>query len=346
MPDSYTTRTLVGVLGGLDRPQLFLLDTFFPDLALFDTETVDFDKLDRMTGLAPFVSPLKAGTPVAARGASVESFTPAYVKPKNELDASRPLRRRPGERFAGAMSASERRDLALVDLLEDQYMRVLRRKEWMASAALRTGAVTVEGEGFPAQSVNFGRASGLTKALLTSARWGESGVSPLDDVQTWADEVATTSGASATTVVMDPKAWALFRKDPQVAALLDYRYARSTEVELGPVARGEGQWATYVGSVGQFDVWTYSQPYTNEDGTAGNMMPDYTVILGGRGVEAGVAGYQAHGAIKDPRAGYQPLEIYPKSWIEDDPAVEWVMSQSAPLVIPARPNASLCATVR
>lgn len=346
MPDSYTTRTMVGVLDGLDRPQLFLLDTFFPDLVLFDTETVEFDKLDRMTGLAPFVSPLKAGVGVAARGFSTETFTPAYVKPKNELDPTRPLRRRPGERIGGEMAAGARRDLALVDLLEDQLARILRRKEWMASSVLRTGAVTVEGEGFPAVSVAFGRASGLTKTLLTAARWGESGVSPFDNIEAWGGEIATASGAAPRIVVMDPKAWALARKDPQIGAVLDYRYARSTEVEVGPLSRGEDQWAVYVGSVGQYDFWVYSQPFTNEDGSAGNMMPDYTVIMGAGGTASGVAGYQAHGAIKDPRAGYQALEVFPKSWIDDDPATEWVMSQSAPLVVPGRPNASACITVR
>lgn len=346
MPDLYTTRTLQAVLFGLDRPQLFLLDTFFPDVVTFDTETIDFDKLDRALGLAPFCSPLVRGTPVAARGYATDSFTPAYVKLKNELDPSRPLRRRPGETFGGSMLSGARRDAALADLMDDQYLKILRRKEWMASSALRTGAVTVEGEGFPAQSVSFGRSASLTKTLLTTARWGESGVSPFDDIQAWADEVAIASGASATQVVMDPKAWALARKDDQLAKILDYRYARSTEMEVGPLARGEGRWATYVGSAGQFDFWVYSQPFVDEDGVAGNMMPDHTVILAASGADAGVAGYQAHGAIKDPRAGYQAVEIYPKSWIDEDPATEWVMSQSAPLVVPARPNATLCATVR
>lgn len=344
--DSFTTRTLLGVLDGLDRPQLFLLDLFFPELVTFDTESIDFDKLDRMLGLAPFCSPTRAAVGVPARGAQVESFTPAYVKLKNELDVNRPLKRRPGERFAGEMTPGARRDLVLGDLMEDQYLRLLRRKEWMASSILRTGAVTVEGPGYPSTTVNFGRAAGLTKALLTTARWGESGVSPYDDIQSWADEVATTSGAAATTVVMDPKSWSYLRKDTQVEKALDYRYARSTEVEIGMLARGEGRWATYVGSVGQFDFWVYSQPYTAEDGSPANMMPDHTVIMGAPGAEAGVAGYQAHGAIKDPRAGYQAVEIYPKSWIDEDPATEWVMSQSAPLVVPARPNACLCATVR
>lgn len=343
---NYTTATMLRVLDALDRPQMFLLETFFPDVIQFDTETVDMDKLDRAMGLAPFVSPLIPGQPIEARGYSTDKLTPAYIKAKQELDVNRPFRRRPGERYGGDMSPAARRDAHLADLLDQQRRMIMRRKEWMASAALRTGAITVTGEGFPSQTVSFGRAAGLTKALLTTARWGESGVEPLDNIEAWADEVAVASGAMPTTVVLDPKAWALLRASARLEKLLDQRYQRTFSIEGGPLARGENQWATYVGSAGAFDFWVYSQPYTDEAGNAANFMPDHTVILAAPGADNGVGGYQAHGAIKDPRAGYQPFEVYPKTWIEDDPAMEWVMSQSAPLVIPARPNASLCATVR
>ncbi|EMM8062991.1 TPA: major capsid protein, partial [Morganella morganii subsp. morganii] len=35
----------------------------------------------------------------------------------------------------------------------------------------------------------------------------------------------------------------------------------------------------------------------------------------------------------------------PKSWLQHDPAQRFIMVQSAPLVIPSRVNASLCAVV-
>lgn len=56
-------------------------------------------------------------------------------------------------------------------------------------------------------------------------------------------------------------------------------------------------------------------------------------------------GYQAFGAIRDEAAGYQAMSFFPKSWVEQDPAVRYLMLQSAPLVVPYRPNASLAATV-
>ncbi|CAO3406313.1 Type II secretory pathway, pullulanase PulA and related Glycosidase [Azospirillum largimobile] len=67
------------------------------------------------------------------------------------------------------------------------------------------------------------------------------------------------------------------------------------------------------------------------------------MLLGATGAMEGI---QAHGAILDPRAGYQALEVFPKSWIEENPGRRMLLSQSAPLVYPRRPNACMCATVR
>lgn len=57
-------------------------------------------------------------------------------------------------------------------------------------------------------------------------------------------------------------------------------------------------------------------------------------------------GYRCFGAIIDPYAQYQSLEIFPRGWMEQgDPAVEYMLWQSAPLMVPINPNATLKATV-
>jgi len=63
--------------------------------------------------------------------------------------------------------------------------------------------------------------------------------------------------------------------------------------------------------------------------------------MGSRQIE----GYRAFGAIRDEAAGFQAVPYYVKSWLEEDPAVRFIMMQSAPLVVPYRVDASLCATV-
>ena len=124
---------------------------------------------------------------------------------------------------------------------------------------------------------------------------------------------------------------------PDFRAALDNRRQMGGEMQLGAHASGgQGMPGRYVGSIDGVDYYTYQQPYTADDGTPAKMLADGSVIFGSRGQ---VEGYQAHGAIKDGKAGYQAFEFWPKNWIDEDPSLEFVMTQSAPLVVPARPNA-------
>ncbi|RWM89506.1 MAG: hypothetical protein EOR84_23935 [Mesorhizobium sp.] len=49
--------------------------------------------------------------------------------------------------------------------------------------------------------------------------------------------------------------------------------------------------------------------------------------------------------ILDEEAGIRAWPMFQKSWVEQDPSVRFIMTHSAPLTVPSRPNASFCATV-
>lgn len=341
MTDVFTTRQLVKLVEDVRRPRTFLLDTFFPEVQTFDTEVIDFDLLTTGRKLAPFVSPLVQGKPQKERGFTTKTFKPAYVKPKTPIKIGGAFRRRPGERIAGELTPQMRHDLAVMEALEDHAMQITRRKEWMAAQALDTGKVVVEGEDYPKQEVDFGRHQDHTVALADAARWGEAGVKVLNSIEAWAQTVQDNSGAVSTQVVFDPKAWKIARADEDFMKLLDNRRQATGSVELGPISQPLTG-ARYVGNIGDFDFWVYQEVYEDDQGNVQKLLADNTVLLGGASIE----GVQAHGAIQDPRAGLQAMEIFPKNWIEEDPAQEFAMSQSAPLVIPSRVNACLRARVR
>lgn len=345
MAELTDTATLIETLDALDRPQTFLLDAFFPDIALFDTSQIVFDKLERATQLAAFVLPTAASTAGTTRGMETQSITPAYIKELGVVDPERPSQRRAGERIGGDDSNAARAARILTDLLEEQRSRIIRRKEWMAASVLLSGTVTIAGPSYPSKTVDFGRNASLTKALAGAARWGQAGVNPLDSLETWADEVATISGARPTTVVMGIGAWKAFRASADVRSLLDLRNAAQTAVQVGPTTRGQDNFATNHGMIGDFELWSYSQPYTDEAGVTRNFMPSGAVIMAAQGMQSGVAGYQAHGYIRSAHANYAASEIFPRHYIGENPPLEFVESASAPLVIPARPNASLAVTV-
>lgn len=354
--DLFSTTVLARVVEALDEPASFLLDSFFPMVQTdpLGREEIYFDIDESKPRLTPFCSPLIAGRVVEDQGYSTKSFKPAYAKDKRRFLPNAPLRRRRGETIGGALTPMQRRQAQLAESLEDQLEMLTRREEVMAAEALTTGKVTVTGDGYPTMVVDFGRDPALTVSLADDDRWGETGVKPVDGIEDWAALIQEKSGAVVRDVIMDPKAWKIFRADPHVEKLLDMRRGGDPTLQVGPMARGQGQQkARYVGSIGDFDFWVYQDVYVDPaDPTQATklLMPDHSVIMASRGDAAtgrgGLEGTRAYGVIQDEKANYQSPRYFTKSWLEEDPALRWLLMQSAPLVVPYRPNASLSATVR
>jgi hypothetical protein len=337
---SADTRTLFRAVEQIHRPSTFLLDRYFPEIVEFDTETIDFDVISKGRKLAPFVHQDVTAKPVRTGGYQTKSFRPAYVKPFETISPGKAKRRRAGEAYMGEMSASERLEAMTIDALDEQRTAIIRRKEWMAAQALDTGEVIVEGEDYPRQVVEFGRADELQNNLTGSSRWGEEGVSIIDSIEAQANLVQQASGIAPTDVIFDPLATTIFRKDPEVREVLDNRRQTSGSVELGPVAPITG--GRYIGTIGSFDFWTYQDFFEGQNGELGKFIPDFTMWLTSPAVE----GVQAHGAIEDADLGLIAAEYAPSVWNERNPSKRHAMTQSAPLVVPTRVNHSARLRVR
>lgn len=50
-------------------------------------------------------------------------------------------------------------------------------------------------------------------------------------------------------------------------------------------------------------------------------------------------------AVRPPKYRCSMPEIIYTPQVEEDPSVRWLLLQSAPLVVPYRPNATFCATI-
>jgi hypothetical protein len=335
--DIFTTAVLNRVVAELPQPAPFILNSFFRNVQTETSEEIHFDIDSSRRRLAPFVSPVVAGKVVLDKGYTTKTFAPAYIKDKRVFDPSQPFKRSIGERIGGDLNPAQRLQAALARNLVDQVAMLTRRQEVMAIEALRTGAVTVEGDMYPVQNLSFGRDAALTVTLAGATAWGAPGVSPLDDVGTWSLLVTEKSGSTANTLVMDIEAWKLFSADAKVIKLLD-RFRGADQ--LNPTFTGEG--ARYMGNIGTFDIWVYAGWYEHPDTSVLTpYLPANTVLVLGADLE----GTRAYGAIRDEAAGFQALPYFSKSWVEQDPAVRYLLLQSAPLTVPYRVNASLCATV-
>ena len=337
MADLFSTDVMLQVVTSLKRPPQFLLDRFFPNVSTEQTEEIHFDVESKARRVAPFVSPVVEGRVVASQGFTTKTFQPAYVKDKRVFDTARPLKRAIGEAIGGELTPENRVRRFLAQDLMDQIEMVDRRLEIMAGEALRTGGVTVTGDGYPTQNVAFQRDAGLSVVLSGAAAWGQAGVKPLDDLQDWSQLVLQKSGAMPRDVVITVDVWKIFRADADVKDRLDLR--RTTgELNLG-ARMDEG--GTYMGNIDGYNIYVYAGWYVDDAGTEVPILPAATVILSGTQVE----GVRAFGAIRDHDAGFIAQPYFPKSWVEPDPSVRYLLLQSAPLTVPFRVNACLAATV-
>jgi hypothetical protein len=334
----YSLTFLAAAVASLIRPQTGLLDMFFPMVQQSEAPEIKFDTLDGKRRISPFVSPLIAGKLVTSKGKKTNTFTPAYVKDKRVLRPKDALKRAAGEKIGGSMTNNDRRMLLLRQEITDQTEMLSRRQEVMASEVLRTGKVTVTGEGFDTVVVDFGRNAAHTVTLSGAARWGQVGIVPLRDVEDWSLTMLQNSGAVVTDVVMDTKAYRLFIADQDTKDAIDTTLGAPSRVELAAMAK---LGMSYKGQIDNVSYWVYSDWYVNDADTEVPMIPDNTVILGSRDME----GVRHFGAIEDEEAGLQSQEYFTKSWVQKDPSLRVLLMQSAPLVVPYRPDASFCATV-
>lgn len=337
----YDTNKLIALIPTLLRSQKWILDRYFTNVQMSDTELVSIDVEIGKRRMAPFVSPLVEGRMVEARRTQTNTFKPPYVKDKRAPDLRRPIRRAIGERIGGGDVAPGAREQAnLVYEMEDQLDMLDRRMEWMAVRELLTGSVTVAGDGFPTTTIDFGRDAGLTVVLSGGARWGQAGVSPATNLGTWSTAMLKSSGTAPVDCIMTQDAFDKFIADPLLVGATVYPAFQvfGNAVNIGmQVIRG----AVPKGTWGQLTIYVYNDWYVDDNDVEQPMLPSGTVIL----VSPDLMGIRAFGVIQDPDHNYAQLEYAPKTWTTKDPAQRLMMMQSSPLPIPGRPNASFAATV-
>lgn len=335
--DLYSTAALSGVIYRLRPLPTFFLDTFFPSVSVSDKEEIYFDVVEEKPRITPFVHPLRAGKLIENVGYATKSFKPAYVKDKRVHTPNKAIKRLPGEALLGSLTQEQRMAAILANDLQEQRKMLERRFEVMAAEAIIFGTQTIKGDGIDAQ-LNFGRDSALDIVLAGDAKWDSANNSNRgQQIEDWDQLLLDTAGVNCDAIVMDRKAWRLLKDDATFKArLLQPNAAVQPDLRVLPMRNVEG--VSYKGMYGDFPVYVYSHTYIDPfDGQTKNVMPDFTVVLASNKVD----GVRHFGAIQDLDAGLMPLEFFVKSWTEEEPSQRLLLAQSAPLMVPYRPNATL-----
>ena len=343
------TVDLLGVIATAPKTPNFFLDRYFPgDNRLSVKEEISFDEvLEGLPVMAPYVFPVVAGKVQSGQGYQTKFFEPAYLKPKKDLKPSDFIKRRPGEPLTGELSPERRRDLALIDLLKYQKTSIMTRLEYMAARALIDGKIIIEGEDYPTKLIDFGRDPDNTVNISSvKDKWSSDQADIASQLEDFADQILIKSDSDATDIIMSPAVWKAFKANKSILAEADLRRGVTNVPNLTPQVKA-GIGAQYKGEYGSFSIYVYARSFREQNGKNIKVLGDNEILLIARPDETGkggVEGVKAFGAISD-FGSLIPTDMYPKTWLQQDPSVLFVMTQSAPLMIPGRPNATLKATV-
>lgn len=331
----FDTATLQQVVRALPQPRLGFGAKYFNRVVESTDPEIHFDVEGTDLQMAPFVSPLVPGQIVVDEGFTTKTFRPAYIKDKKVFTPQRTITRLLGERIGGEYTPAQRLELAVANELANKLARLERRLEWMAVQALYFGKVTVVGDHYQARVVDFGRDAGNTVVKTTGNKWGDAGIVPLDDLETWGG----LAEAPITDWYMTPDAYSIFSKSPAVKEQQGWLRGNSTINADAVLDRNLVQ----MGMINGLRIWVIPKLQVKQsDGTVVRMVPDGTVI----GVaDSYFEGVRHFGAIQDVEH-FLPGAYFVKSWIEPDPSVRYMLLQSAPLMVPYRPNSTFRATVK
>jgi len=313
------------------RP-MFFMDKFFKTTVQSEREEVYFDEAPGVRiGIAPFVHPLNEAPMIRSQGYRTKSFKPGYIKEKTDLTPDRGFTRMAGEGFGGELSPMQRSEILLtrdVKRLQDRWMN---RIELMAAEVVKTGMLTIKGDGLDAV-LDFERHKSLGIKLTGENSWANKDFSMRTFITKRQANMAKLNlrQRRPRTMIMHQSSYDLFIACNEVQKILP-DYIRGAELRLLQTPGLQSlDSLVYKGNFGEVDIWVYDA--ISDDGKP--FIDVNQVLLCCESVD----GVQFFGAIHDLDAGLAAQPVFLKSWKIDDPSQRLVMLQSAPLLATFDPN--------
>lgn len=338
----HDTRSLMGFYQSVEAPVNYFRNLLVDRVYLSDAEEVVFSKITKTRKLAPLVIPTAPGRAMYTEEPQrIYSLKPAYLKPKDAIRPERALKRRNKENLftANTLSPYQRYQQILGDILADHREGIDNYTEWQTAQAALYGAVTLEGPDYPKRTIDFGRDLSHTVTLATD-KWSDPETPILDMIQDWINKIRRADfGGPVTRITVGRDVVPFLLKNKQIQAERSL-IVRDTDVHRPSLFRKD-DYAEKVLEAGGLEFWTTSDWYTAPDGTVKQYMPDSGVLLTGPRLDM----VECYGAILDASAQLQVTPVFIKQWEQQDPSATFVMTQSAPLVVPVNPNNTLFATV-
>lgn len=348
-------RKFLGMIAEVKPRRNYWLDLLFGYEIRSDNEYIDFEKIPSGGRVvAPYVMPLAEGKPVFELASRAGRFKPAYTKLKDVIDPLMGLVKVAGSGEAlfnpASLSIMERRELIRIAMNQQHVESIQTLWELQAALTAINAGYVVSGPDYPAVNISFGRASNHSVVKSLGTQWGDSGVSIMDDIQTWVERMVDAPfGGLPTRLTMGRKVWSVMRKDQEILKHMDVNIrGGAATIERGIIGTTEksykvGELQLGGGSGATLDLWVSAETYQPTRGAAEQLfLPANKLVL--TGSKEAYQGYRCYGTIIDPKHAYASVPISGRNWDEDgDPAVEYMLHQSSPLHVALNPNATLAA---
>lgn len=343
--DFTQTYQLVDVVDAIPRQNLFLQNAFFNDEILTDKSKIILDDVIGINDFAArYVDPKMTPSPRKRNANKVREIEPAYLQERSDIMAIELLDRTAGEGLGGTLTPDSRLGQLVLKEVKKHVDAIDTRLEIMACDALLNAGYVVQGEQYERVSLSFGRSGALKPSALTGTdRWwivGNNAVGstakPLSNLQSLIELQYTVGRTKTSDVILGTNPRRGFMASDEVKqTILDSRYRTSTtKLSLDP--------ALYVGLdlitvlESGIRVWSYSNQYTNDANTVTEMFDPNSIVL----VDAlNYGGSVIFGAIQNIES-LAPTRAYSKVVPMDYGKGVTIITESAPLVFPKRPNAS------
>lgn len=332
----FTSAALLSVIGRRDISDFnfnpLFTTLFFPGVATFPTRDIALDTLDlENVVMSAFCSPMVGSRVQRDKGYDTATFTPGYMKPKNEIDPSKTIIRIAGENPAALNSPSYRRARLIHDSLVRQTKSIKSRIEWLAVNAITTGKNIIEGDGIERYEIDWNLPSSNVITQATSKKWSEQDRNTFDptaDIELYAEMAE----GPINVIVMGGKVWRLLRSFKVFRELFDNRRGSDSRAELA--TKNLGEVVSFKGYLGDVALIVYTGKYDDDAGNQHYYLEQDCMVLGNTENQ----GVVAYGAIMDQdavRSGQVEMQYYPKNWVQPgDPAIEYVQTHSAPQPVP------------
>jgi len=298
----------------------------------------DPGKLEVVIGgkaLVPFVGDYSPGSVEGKISREVRTVKTPRMRPKLPFRAPELLDvRAPGEN--AYLRPGESREQAMERLvamdMDNLKGRVETTIEWMCAQAVK-GTLSYAGDEV-AFSIDYRMPAEHKIVLGSGAKWTDTGVDPLEDLEDWADLILEATGLTPNVCVHGKNAWNAFRNNAKVQESLETRRVEGARMIVGVGDHFKGQ-------TGNVDHYRYGGTYQDSAGTAQKLLDEDYVVFACTQAETEIQ----FGLPEDLEAGGMSMEYFAKAWLDKDPSVLWELIESRPLPLPKQPDAFIYAKV-